>query len=304
MEIRGPTQAGPRGDLANRRAPVALIAGATLLVVLVLGAGAAFFFGSVARVSSEHAAAISALESVRQHNNAIHAALSNPSPKGELSSAGSIQEVKAAMDDYRAQVGGSIRTVESDLVSLKAERDRLSSAQWDPLTFSGRSQLSRDRQRVEAATAAFDSADKFLSILDSQLRAINTALQAMVEFDNVVAFVNADDVSGGLALVPQLQQRLKDAAAISTGDKIPPQVRALIDALTRAVGDLNQALLALQRNDVTTAQAMSSALDADGRAVDASFDKPAFDAFEHKLLDPYRAAYEQQMRNAGFALTG
>jgi hypothetical protein len=285
--------------MRNRR-PTALIVGATFLI-LVLG-GAVAYFASVARVSSQHAAAVSTLESARKHNNAVHSALTDPALKGQLSSANSTRDVKAAMDDYRAQLGGSIRTVEGDSASLKAQLVQLKSAEQDPIAFAGRSQLSSDRSRVEAAAHAFDSADKFLTIIDTQMRSLTTILQAMVEFDNVAQFVQARDISGGLALVPQLRQQVQDAATLARGDNIPPQLKALAEVLTRAVDHLNQALAALQKNDAATAAAMGSALQADGNAADASYDPSAFDAFEHKLLDPYKSAYEVQMRKAGFAV--
>jgi len=282
----------------RNRGTTALIVGAAFLV-LVLG-GAAFYLASVARVNSQHAAAVSALESARKHNNAVHDALTNPVLKGQLSSATGVREVKAAMDDYRAQMGGSIRTVESESVSLKAQLTQLRSAEQDPLTLAGRSQLSRDRSRVEAATQAFDSAGKFLTTVDNQMRSLTTILQALVEFDNVARFVQARDYSGGAALVPQLRQQVQDAVALAGAANIPPPLKALAEVLTRAVDHLNQGMAALQKGDGPTVSAMGAALEADGQAADATYDKAAFDAFEHKVLDPYKQAYETQMLKAGF----
>jgi hypothetical protein len=285
--------------MSNRRNP-ALILGAAVLVTVL--AGALLYFASAARVSSQHAAALSVLESARKHNNGVYKALTNPALKGELSTASGARQVKAAMDDYRAQLGGSIRTVESDSASLKDQQAQLQSATHDPLAFAGRSQLSRDQVRVEAAAQAFESAGKFLSTVDSQMRSLTTLLQALVEFDDVARFVQARDFSGGLALVPQLRQQVQDAGTLARGDSIPPQLKALADVLTRAVDHLNQALTALQKNDAATAAAMGAALQADGQAADATYDQAAFDAFEHKLLDPYKSTYEAKMRKAGFAV--
>jgi hypothetical protein len=47
---------------------------------------------------------------------------------------------------------------------------------------------------------------------------------------------------------------------------------------------------------------MGAALEADDQAADATYDKAAFDAFEHKVLDPYKQVYEEQMRKAGFTV--
>lgn len=286
--------------MSKRWNPALIVAAA--LLVMILG-GALLYFVSAARVNGQHAAAVSALESARKHNNLVYKALTNPALKGQLSTASGASEVKAAMDDYRAELGGSIRTVESDAVSLRAQRAQLRSAAQDPLAFAGRSQLNDDQRRVEAAALAFESADKFLSTVDNQMRCFTTTLAALVEFDNVTRFVQARDFSGGLALVPQLRQQVQDAATLARGDNIPPQLKALADVLTRAVDHLNQALAALQKNDGATAAAMASALQADGRAAADTYDQAAFDAFEHKVLDPYKSAYEAQMRKAGFVVT-
>ena len=279
-----------------------LVAGAALLVAVVIGVGV-FFAASVATVGSRHTAALAALESARRHNNAVHAMLTDPALNAALDNAKSVQDAKAAMDDYRAKMGGAIRIVESQLAGLKAEQADLQGADRNPLTFSGRSQLSHDRERVDAATAAFDSAAKFLTISDGHLRVFNATLAGVVELDNVIAFIDANDISGGLALIPQLKQQLQSAATVAQGAPTPPQLKALIAALTKAVDDLNQALAALQSNDRATLARLAPTLDADGRAVSASFDAQGLAAFELQLLGPYRMRYEANMKKAGFELT-
>lgn len=156
---------------------------------------------------------------------------------------------------------------------------------------------------MDAATDAFDSADKFLTITDSHLRVFNATLAGLVELANINAFVNANDISGGLGLFPQLKQQLQSAATIAQGPQVPPQLRALIDALSHAADDLNQALVALQNHDTGALARLGPTLDADSRAVDASFDAQGLAAFEHQLLDPYRQRYETEMKKAGFVVT-
>src|SRR5690242_8505096 len=94
---------------------------AAIALVVVLAAGTALFAYSQATVGERHRDAMAALESARQHNNAVYKSLTDPALAAEIDNAQSVRAAKAAMDDYRATLGGSIRTVESQLVELKME---------------------------------------------------------------------------------------------------------------------------------------------------------------------------------------
>ena len=278
-----------------------VVATAVTAVLLLLG-GVGVVYASAARADSAHRSAVAELETIRQHNNAIYDALADPTLNARLDNAADVRQAKSAMDDYRAVLGGSIRKVESDLVGLQDEQAQLSSAQQGPLAVMGRAQLTRDRARVDAAARAFASAAKFLTTVDSQTRAINTILAGLVELDVVVAYANNNDLSGAHAQVPQLEQQLQDAATLAKNPGMPPQLMPLIDSLSESVDDLDKALVAIQNKDYATAGAMISYLEADSKAVAGSFDVAAFNAFEHKTLDPYKAAYQDQMRKAGFQI--
>jgi len=277
-----------------------VVATAVTAELLLLG-GVGVVYASAARADSAHRSAVAELETIRQHNNAIYDALADPTLNARLDNAADVRQAKSAMDDYRAVLGGSIRKVESDLVGLQDEQAQLSSAQQGPLAVMGRAQLTRDRARVDAAARAFASAAKFLTTVDSQTRAINTILAGLVELDVVVAYANNNDLSGAHAQVPQLEQQLQDAATLAKNPGMPPQLMPLIDSLSESVDDLDKALVAIQNKDYATAGAMISSLEADSKAV-GSFDVAAFNAFEHKTLDPYKAAYQDQMRKAGFQI--
>ncbi|HEX6349407.1 MAG TPA: hypothetical protein VF160_08465 [Candidatus Dormibacteraeota bacterium] len=280
------------------RKPVLVGVAAVMVLAIVVGAGLVAY--SLAGVAQSHQAAMAVLESAREHNNAIHDSLTDPALAAELDNAATVRDAKAAMDDNRAKLGGGIRTVESQLVELRDERDKLRRATGDPLLFTGRSQLNGDRSRVEAATNAFESADHFLTTVDGHLRVFSAMLQALVEWDNINQFISNQDFSGALALMPQLKQQLQATATTAQGAQVPPPLAALISALTHAADDLNQALAAKQAGDVATVARLVPALQADAQTVSASYDGQAVSDYEHKLLDPYRARYESEMKRAGF----
>lgn len=282
---------------------VRVLVAALIAIVLVVLAGAAVFAYSTGQTAAQHAAAQQQLESVRQRNNAVRDSLTDPGLQAEFRNINSLQEARTAMGDYRAKLGGAIKTVENKLAELRQERDRLRAASRNPLLFTNRQELDRDRTRVEAATDAFESAEQFLTIADNHAKVSNAILAAVLEIDNINAYVDAHDVSGAAALVPQLKQQLQSTATAAQGVNSPPPMRALIDALSRFAADMEQALAALQSNDNAALARLEPGFRADVDAVNKAFDAQAINAAIHQQLDPYRVRYQAEMQKAGFTTT-
>jgi hypothetical protein len=281
-----------------------VLVAALIAIVLVVFAGAAAFAYSNGQTAAQHADAKQQLDSVRQRDNAVRASLTDPALQAELTNVNSLQEARTAMGDYRARLGGAIKTVENKLAELRQERDRLRAASRNPLLFTNRQELERDRDRVEAATKAFESAETFLTIGDNHAKVFNAILAALLELDNINAYVEANDLSGAAALVPQLKQQLQSTATAAQGVNAVPPLRALIDALSRIAADVDQALAALQSNDNTALGRLEPAFRADVDAVNAAFDAQKINAAIHQQLDPYRVRYQTEMQKAGFTITG
>lgn len=283
---------------------VRVLVAALVAVLIVASAGVASFAYSTGQTAAQHSAALRELESVRQRNNAVYASLTDPALQAEFQNASSLQQARAALGDYRARTGGAIKGIEAKLAELHQERDRLRAASRDPLLFTGRGQLDHDLARIEAVTDAFENAKKFLTIGDGNANVLNAILAAVLEIGNIAGFANSGNFSQAAALVPEMKQQLQSTATAAQGlDAVPP-LRALIDALSHFATDFDQALAARLANDDATLARLATALRADEDAVSSAFDMKAISAAVQKQLDPYRARYADQMRKAGFTVTG
>ncbi len=280
----------------ERRSIFGLAGGIALLVVVSVVLVAA----SSATVGGYHAHASATLKTLLAKASGVHDSLSNPRQQGELNSATDIHSFKNAMDDYRAQVGGSLKHVVDEQSELKDEHQRLSGALGDPLTLTGRGLLQHDFDRLQSGERAMAAANMFLTLSDAQLYAFNTLLEAAVQLDNLVAYVQYGEISQANALMPALKQKLTDAETVSQGPNIAPQIRSEIAALKQAAADVGPALEAKLNNDQATFNALTPKIDADFTAVRSGFDVNGFTAFQHKLLDPLRQNYDREMVKAGF----
>jgi hypothetical protein len=279
---------------------VLAIVGAVAVVVLGV---AVYLFGSAA-VSAGTAEGDSSrlLRTTAAHTRQIDDSLKGSDLTQVMDGANTdFKAAKQASDGLVTRLDQARTTVAGDRSGLATSEGRLAALAGNPWALPVRTGVRNQQVRVQSVMAALDAAEGGLVIERDQMRTVSALMDAMVDFTTLSADLQKQDIPGSLGVVPGLQTKLQAAVQLSQGPNNPPQIHDELTTLQTLVKDLQSLLQAEQRKDSRAAAALVPKLEADQKALEG-VQTSGIDAYEQKLLQPYRDRYEAGFKAAGIQL--
>jgi hypothetical protein len=283
-------EAAPAPYITRRLVSRGLIIGA-IAVIFVLMIG--YAVGGAAAAGGTVAKAEKALTTTIDHQHAVSAILSqDPFKNFDFNSTNpDIAKAKTALGRYERRLAQSVSVVAADRAALQAVRPDLRSSL---LTLPEQSTINRDRRRVDAALAALDSAGQGLDMLQKESAFAEPFLDAIAGFE---ALGSATDLAAIASQLPGTGANLQKAVALAKPPAVPAEAAPMLAAMQQVLKDLEALVAAVQANDEAAASKASSALDADGKAING-FDTTVIDNADEVRFQPLIDAYNREMRIA------
>ena len=293
----GVTGSHELGPARRRIARLVWVGAAALIVILAVGG---YLAAGIALGAADRQAADVVLEKAITDNNQIARAM----PTGQTSVDGSRApaQAKATMDGLASAYKQARATVASDLPRLRQASATLRDQSHSLLVVPQRRSLDDERARVDAVVVAYLAAGDLFQVASDQMGAYSSIFDAVMALGSLVPTINSQDVHGALAAFPDLKAKVKQAATLSKGRNVAPQMRTLIDTLATFVTDLELLLQSDQAGDVSAVEALSTRVQADSDAI-GRFDQTGFDTYESTLFKPYEDRYVAALTRAGFKVT-
>jgi hypothetical protein len=278
---------------APRRGGKWLVIGAIALVVLI---AIGYVLGGAAAAGGPVGSADKALRGTIDHENGVVDILNEDPLKGVDVSSGTadIPKAKAALTAYKDKLSKVQPTVSSDRAALQGVRPQLQSSF---LTLPEQGTINHDRQRVDAALAALQSAQRGIDISKKQVDFLNAVFDAAGSFDAVGKSMQANDVAGTASKLPSTKAAVQVAIGLAKPPDIPSAFMPMLKEMQQAADDLQALISAVQANDSAGVQKDVAAVEADGKALEA-IDQTAIDKAENDLFQPLIDSYNREMKIA------
>ena len=280
--------------VSRRRSPRRwfVIGGIALVLVLIVGyvlAGAALAAGPVARADR-------ALKTTLTHNNSIADVFSNEPFKNIDFSADNpdLTAAKNALAKVRHDLAGWQADVTNDRAALlRAQADLQSSF----LTLPEQSVINSHRHRVDAAISAMTTAQKGIDIFSKQLAFVDPFIDVIGGFIAIGNAAGSNDLNALQAQLTTTSASLQKAIKLAQSASLPAEILKGLQTMQQAVADMQALVSAVKSGDVAAVQKYAAAVEADGKALEAT-DQKAIEKAERALFQQLGDSYDRDMKTA------
>ena len=264
-----------------------VVAGAVgLVVVLVLLVGV-----MPAIATSQISAANQTLTTTASHQAKVDAVFA------QIISSSNSSTDPAALKTQVARLATSfndgLTLVQSDEAALNQVDQRLSLIKWGAP--SKGTQIASERQRLAAALAGLQQADKAMTAAVNESKVIQPYLDALIDYAKMSAALAKHDLVGAGAPYPDAQQKIELAMSLSGAPGLAPQIAKQVSSFNDVLTNTESLIQAIQAKDPAGIKKYTDATNVALKAMSSPGETLPAD-YESKTFGPMQKAYDAAMK--------
>jgi hypothetical protein len=270
--------------LRYQRQVVAGAVGLVVLLVLLLGVMPAIATGQIS-------AANQTLTTTASHQAKVDAVFA------QIISSSNSSTDPAALKTQVAKLATSFNDglilVQSDEAALNQVDQRLSLIKWGAP--SKGTQITSERQRLAAALAGLQQADKAMTAAVNESKVIQPYLDALIDYAKMSAALAKHDLVGAGAPYPDAQQKIELAVSLSGAPGLAPQIAKQVSSFNDVLTNTESLIQAIQAKDPAGIKKYTDATNAALKAMSSAEETLPAD-YESKTFGPMQKAYDAAMK--------
>jgi len=274
----------PPSLLRLQRQIVAGAVGLVVLLVLLLGVLPAIATGQISAANQTLTSAASHQAKV----DAVFAQIIGSSNSSTDPATLKTQDAKLAIS-----FNDGLALVQSDEAAVKSVDQRLSLLKWGAP--SKGAQISSERQRLAAALAGLQQADKAMTASVNESKVLQPYLDALIDYTKMNAALSKRDLVGAGAPYPDAQQKIELAVSLSGAAGLAPQFAKQVSSLNDVLTNTESLIQAIQAKDPVGIKKSTDATNAALKAM-ASPDETLPADYYSKTFGPMQKAYDAAMK--------
>jgi len=274
----------PPSLLRYQRQVVAGAVALVVLLVLLLGVLPAIAAGQISAANQTLTTAASHQAKV----DAVFAQIIGSSNSSTDPATLKTQDAKLA-----TSFNDGLTLVQSDEAALKSVDQRLSLLKWGAP--SKGAQINSERQRLAAALAGLQQADKAMTASVNESKVLQPYLDALIDYTKMNAALSKRDLVGAGAPYPDAQQKIELAMSLSSAPGLAPQFAKQVSSLNDVLTNTESLIQAIQAKDPVGIKKSTDATNAALKAM-ASPDETLPADYYSKTFGPMQKAYDAAMK--------
>ena len=183
--------------------------------------------------------------------------------------------------------------VQSDEAALKSVDQRLSLIRW--VAPSKGAQISTERQRLAAALAGLQQADKAMTAAVNESKVLQPYLDALLDYAKMGAALAKRDLVGAGAPYPDAQQKMELAMSLTGAPGLAPQIAKQVASFNDVLTNTESLIQAIQAKDPAAIKKYTDATNAALKAMSSPEETLPAD-YESKTFGPMQKAYDAAMK--------
>jgi hypothetical protein len=183
--------------------------------------------------------------------------------------------------------------VQSDEAALNGVDQRLSLIKWGAP--SKGAQITNERQRLAAALAGLQQADKAMTAAVNESKVIQPYLDALIDYAKMNAALSKHDLVGAGAPYPDAQQKIELAMSLSGALGLAPQFAKQVSSLNDVLTNAESLIQAIQAKDPAGIKKYTDATNAALKAMSSPEETLPADYYS-KTFGPMQKAYDAAMK--------
>jgi hypothetical protein len=186
-----------------------------------------------------------------------------------------------------------LTTVQADEAAMKGVDQRLSLIKWGAPTKSA--QITSERQRLSAALAGLQQADKAMTAAVNEAKVIQPYLDALIDYAKMSAALSKHDLVGAGAPYPDAQQKIELAMSLSGAPGLAPQFAKQVNSFNDVLTNTESLIQAIQAKDPAGIKKYTDATNVALKAMSSPEETLPAD-YESKTFGPMQKAYDASMK--------
>jgi hypothetical protein len=260
--------------------------GVGVLVLLVL------FLGVLPAIaSSQISAANQSLMTAASHQAKVDAAFAQLI--GSSNSSNDPAALKAQFAKLAVTFNDGLNRVQSDEAALISVDQRLSIIKWG--VPSKGAQITTERQRIAAALAGLQPADKAMTSAVNEAKLIQPYLDALIDYAKMSAALAKHDLVGAGAPYPDAQAKMEQAMSLTGAPGLAPQIAKQVSSFNDVLTNTESLIQAIQAKDPAGIKKYTDATNAALKAMSSPEETLPAD-YESKTFGPMQKAYDAAMK--------
>ena len=264
-----------------------VVAGAVALVVLLV-----LLLGVLPAIAtSQISAANQTLTTTASHQAKVDAVFAQiiSSPTSSTDPAA----LKTQIAKLATSFNGGLTLVQSDEAALNQVDQRLSLIKWGVPSKSP--QITIERQRLAAALAGLQQADKAMTAAVNESKVIQPYLDALIDYAKMSAALAKHDLVGAGAPYPDAQQKIELAMSLSAAPGLAPQIAKQVGSFNDVLANTESLIQAIQAKDPAGIKKYTDATNVALKAMSSPQETLPAD-YESKTFGPMQKAYDAAMK--------
>jgi len=266
------------------REVVPIAVGVLVLLVLLLGVLPAI-------ASSQISAANQSLTTAASHQAKVDAAFAQLI--GSSNSSNDPAALKAQFAKLNVTFNDGLNRVQSDEAALTSVDQRLSLIKWGAP--SKGAQITIERQRIAAALAGLQPADKAMTSAVNEAKLIQPYLDALIDYAKMSAALAKHDLVGAGAPYPDAQAKMELAMSLTGAPGLAPQIAKQVSSFNDVLTNTESLIQAIQAKDPAAIKKYTDATNAALKAMSSPEETLPAD-YESKTFGPMQKAYDAAMK--------
>jgi hypothetical protein len=274
----------PPALLRYQRQIVTAAVGLVVLLVLLLGVMPAVASGQISAANQSLTTAASHQAKV----DAVFAQIISSSNSSTDPAALKTQVAKLAIS-----FNDGLSLVQSDEAALNGVDQRLSVIKWGAPSKSA--QITKARQRLAAALAGLQQADKAMTAAVNEAKVMQPYLDALIDYAKMSAALSKHDLVAAGAPYPEAQQKIELAMSLSGAPGLAPQIAKQVSSFNDVLTNTESLIQAIQAKDPAGIKKYTDATNAALKAMSSPEETLPAD-YESKTFGPMQKAYDAAMK--------
>ena len=270
--------------LRYQRQVVAGTVGLVVLLVLLLGVMPAVATGQIS-------AANQTLTTTASHQAKVDAVFAQIISSSNSSTDPATLKIQVAK--LATSFNDGLTLVQSDEAALNQVDQRLSLIKWGAL--SKGTQITSERQRLAAALAGLQQADKAMTAAVNESKVIQPYLDALLDYAKMSAALAKHDLVGAGAPYPDAQQKIELAMSLSGAPGLAPQIAKQVSSFNDVLTNTESLIQAIQAKDPAGIKKYTDATNVALKAMSSAEETLPAD-YESKTFGPMQKAYDAAMK--------
>jgi len=274
----------PPSLLRLQRQVVAGAVGLLVLLVLLVGVMPAIATGQIS-------AANQTLTTAASHQAKVDAVFAQI-----ISSSNSSTDpatLKTQVTKLATSFNDGLILVQSDEAALMSVDQSLSLIRW--VAPSKGAQISSERQRLAAALAGLQQADKAMTAAVNESKVLQPYLDALLDYAKMGAALAKHDLVGAGAPYPDAQQKMELAMSLTGAPGLAPQISKQVSSFNDVLNNTESLIQAIQAKDPAAIKKYTDATNAALKAMSSPEETLPAD-YESKTFGPMQKAYDAAMK--------